>query len=175
MGTRTDIEQVSTKTGGQQDFMNRILSQLSPELMQSLMGGNEDAFRERFQRTTADPMQQQFREQVIPELQERFAGAGSRGGDAEALQLATAGQRLTGDLGRLFEESYGNDISGQRQLMSSLSGQALGTDMFQNIAKQTTTADPFADLLGGFGKGIGSAIGSGGNPFSMFSGMFGNQ
>jgi len=169
MGTRTDIEQVGTKTGGQQDFMNRLLSQLSPELMQTLMGGNEDAFRERFQRTTADPMQQQFREQTI----ERFAGAGGRGGDAEALQLASAGQRLNSDLGRLFEESYGKDISEQRQLMSNLSGQALGTDMFQNIAKQTTTADPFADLLGGVGKGVGSAIGSGGNPFAMFKGIFG--
>lgn len=155
--TTTDFRQVGTKSPEQMQVLNSIMSQLSPELFQRLIG-DEQQFMDRYQRTTVDPAMQNFREQIIPELQEVFAGSGSKGGDVEARQLASAGQRLSSDLARLFEESFGQEQQQQRGFASNLAQLGLGTSPFENVATQTTRSDPFESFLGSFGKTAGSAL-----------------
>jgi hypothetical protein len=155
--TTTDIRQLATKSPEQMQVLNSIMSQLSPELLQRLMG-DEQQFRDRFQKTTVDPAMQNFQQQVIPQLQEVFAGSGSKGGDVEARQLAGAGQQLSTDLGRLFEESFGQEQQQQRGFASNLAQLGLGTSPFENVATQRTKTDPFESFLSSLGKTAGSAL-----------------
>src|SRR3972149_4664205 len=85
-------ETISNYSPEQRQLFDRLLGQLSPEVISDLFGPiTEGQLQERFNRTTGDPARRQFTEQLVPEPQELFTSAGGRGGDAEQYQLAAAG------------------------------------------------------------------------------------
>lgn len=96
------------------------------EYDQSLLGQGPEAFNQ-----FSQPYMQQFNEQVLPGIAERFAGAG-------ALSSSGFGQALGGAASGLQ--------SGLAQLFSQLQGQAASRQQgqFQNTAQQALNYQPFA-------------------------------
>jgi hypothetical protein len=122
-------KQVPLYSPEQQKLQRMITDNLSPELIQELYGPiNEGQLRERFERRTGDPARQQFREELIPELQEMFSGIGSKGGDAEQYQLASAYRRLDEDLARQYEDVYDRELNARRTgVQNVMSAQPVAT------------------------------------------------
>ncbi len=168
-GSKDKMKKVPTGSPQQQSFHNNILSQLqqmlqggggydqSQKYYQNLLQGGQEGF-ENF----SDPYMQQFNEQALPEIAERFAGAGalSSSGFGQALGGARAG--LQSQLAQLF---------------SALQNQAAGslTNQFNQLGQTGLNYQPFAyqnkkgnagflgplagGIAGSFAGPLGSALG----------------
>jgi hypothetical protein len=152
--TTTSYKQLPTKTPEQMALLNQFASILSPELLDQLMGSQEQ-FQERFQMGVVDPAMRTFREQIIPELQTAFAGSGSKGGTAQEAQLIGAGERLSSDLASLLAQAQAQELQQQRGFAGNIAQLGLGTSPFENVAIQKTRTSPFESLLSSLGQGVG--------------------
>lgn len=144
---------VSTQNPQQQQLFSQLAQILGPLLGQSggylgdILGGSPESF-ERFQA----PYMRQFREQIIPEIAERFAGAGALSSSGFQQSLGQAGAGLSENLASLKEG-----------LRSQIPGQVFGN--LQQLLGQQTQAflpkqQPFwQQLLGGAAGGIGQGAG----------------
>ena len=140
---KVENQQFSTQNSAQQKMMNRVMKQLSPELIGQLFGPiDEGKLRDRFDRTTGDPARKQFTEQRIPEMQELFAGMGIRGGDLPQYQLASGAERLEEGLAGQFEGLYGQEEDNRRKSIMSL----LGMDVTGN--QPTMTSQNYGSAFG---------------------------
>jgi hypothetical protein len=192
--TTEQVNMVETMTPQQRTFFEQMFSYLNPELLQQLFGGtfglqsdamkniaqqagpiDEETLRRRFQTRTADPTMQQFREEVVPMLQERFGAMGSGGGPSEQAALAQSGERLSADLSRQYEDVY--DAAQNRQLaagqaISQMSTQQMAALMpyiqqlisaqtQQPVITQTTKTSPFESFINAAAQGVGTAFGGG--------------
>jgi hypothetical protein len=135
------FEQVPTVTPEQKQLLNQLIGMLGGEgqlgagMEESLSQLRElmDPSSEAMQRF-ADPYMRQFKEETIPGIGERFAGAGAEGG---ALSSSAFGQALGGagaglqtqlaGLKSQLQRGAAQDILGQFQ---SILGPALGTQPF---------------------------------------------
>ena len=169
-GTKDQTKKLETYTPEQQRQLSSLLSLLSPEgalgqgygqslgRLQEMLDPNSAAQ----QRFTA-PYMQQFQEQTVPQLAERFAGAG--GG---ALSSSGFGQALSSAAGGL--QSNLAQLKGQlqQQAIQDILGQ------YQNLSQMGLGAKPFGyqhiqgspGLLGYAAKGYGKA---------GFPGLFSNN
>ena len=133
----------------QQQLLSQLLQMLGGEgelgqasgdalaQLKELMDPSSEA-QQRF----ADPHMQQFQQQTLPGIAERFAGAGAQGG---ALSSSGFGQALGGAAAGLQTQLAGmkselqkgsiQDILGQ---FKSLLGQGLGTQSFSNVYQHPT-------------------------------------
>lgn len=154
---KVKTEQISRFSPEQQKLFRQITSQLTPEMIQQLYGPiDRDTLRQRFETTTAEPARQAFSEELVPELQELFAGMGIGGGDAPQYQLASAGRRLESDLARQFAGLQQSEEANRRNAITSLLGA-------QAVTPQQTISGG-QDL-----SGIGSQLGGiGGDIFSRW-------
>lgn len=135
-GSKDQFKQVSRATpeqqiGLQQYFQNPInqnpLYQQGSSYLQNLLGGDQASY-DRF----AAPYMQQFEQQIVPGIAERFAGMGTGGSLSSSglnQSLARAGENLQTNLAGL---------QSQRQLQ--------GAQLGLGYAQQ-----PYSNLLGGLG------------------------
>lgn len=154
------FEQVPTMTPEQQQHLQQLLQMLSSEgqLGQGYQGGLQQLMElmdpsSEAQQKFAEPYMQQFNQETIPGLAERFAGAGATGG---ALSSSGFGQALGGAAGGLqtqlaalksqIQRGAIQDILGQYQ---STSGSALGAQPF-GYYQQPAQQGLGASLLQGY-------------------------
>lgn len=186
-GARDQFKNVPLLTPQQQSSLNQILGQLgqmqgptgaygmAQSRLADLLSGGSDVYS-----AFAAPYMRQFQEQTVPQLAERFAGFGGRGG---ALSSSGFGQGL-GAAGAGLQESLASMGAGLQQnalqqalgQYNTLAGLGLGTRAFQ---PQFIPGQPgiFGGLLGGLGGGIGRGFSGGAENYfgSLFNRLFGMQ
>lgn len=143
------MNKVATKTKTQQALMNQLLQMVGPQgqygrgqqnalnLQQQYMDPSSQAVQQFTQ-----PYMDQFNNQIVPGLAERFAGAGAMGGGLSSSgfgqSLSTAGSQLQNQLAALkagIGQQAANSLMGQYNNMLNL---GLGTDMFAYQQKAPT-------------------------------------
>jgi hypothetical protein len=160
-GSRDKLKKKQTYTPGQMQFLDQLLGSLSGggqeggnflDYFKNLLGGEEgQGDFENF----AAPYKEQFQNETIPMLAERFAGAG--GGMGGALSSSGFGQSLS-SAGSNFNAQLAQLYAGLRQnaagQMSGLAGLGLGS---QPYAFQHKPASPgfLQSGLSGFMQGFG--------------------
>jgi len=192
-GSKDKFKQLSTLDPSQQQALQGILGQLglmggqggaysgAQNYLSSILSGDPNALAE-----FEAPYRQQFEQQTIPMLAERFAGAGggmgggfSNSGFGQALGGAGAGlqAQLAGLHGALRQNAAGQAL-GQFNQLANL---GLNTRSFENVYQPGSTG-----LLGGALQGLGAGAGLGlgmlggsalpggiSSLFSLLSGLFG--
>lgn len=128
--------------------------------LQNLLSGNPEAFR-----NFEAPYMQNFQQNIIPGIAERFAGAGTGAGagSSSALNnsLAQAGRNLQTDLAGLRSglqmQALPQALGYAQQPISNIFGaaQAIPNQYYENPAKQGT----LQELLKAFAQGAGKSIG----------------
>jgi len=163
-GSKDKMKKLPTMTPQQESILNALLSKLEGSLggsyekglssLQELLDPSSSAY----QRFT-DPYMQQFEQQTVPSLAERFAGAGATGG---ALSSSGFGQALS---------SAGSQLQSQlAQLKSGLQQQAIRDilSQYQSILGVGLGSQPFAYThkpgLSGLGENLLSGYMSSGFP-----------
>lgn len=162
------VHQATTQTPEQQEFLRQMLSQLqgggTNENYQAAQGylsqllQNDPASYEKF----AAPYMQQFQQQTVPRLAERFAGMGgglgggalSSSGFAQA--LGGAGSDLQARLAQLYS---GRQMDAANQSMgnyTNLASLGLGQRGFENYYQPGSPGIGGA-LIGGLAGGVGKA------------------
>lgn len=162
-GSEDKLKKVPTGTGQQRQFGNDIISwlqnmmqgggfDLANQYDQRLLGQGPEAFNQ-----FASPYLQQFEEQILPQIAERFAGGGalSSSGFGQALGGASAG--LQSQLAQLFSDlqnQAANRQSGQFQNISQL---GLNYSPYDYV-KQQGSQGFLGNFVGGLGQGAGSSL-----------------
>ena len=139
---------------------------LANQYQQNLLGQGPEAFNQ-----FSAPYLQQFEEQMLPQIAERFAGGGalSSSGFGQALGGASAG--LQSNLAQLFSQLQQQAAQGQQSQFQNLSQVGLGYSPFA-YNQQQGSGGFLAPLLGGIGTALGGPIGGaiGGGIGSLFKG-----
>ena len=164
-GSPDKLKKVATGTKEQQGLHNNILQQAmgmsgagggyqqSQDYYNSLLQPGNEAFQ-----NFASPFMNQFEEQILPGIAERFAGYG---GGAGALSSSGFGQALGG---------AGAGLQSQlAQLFAQLQSQAAGaqTNQYNQLTQTGLNYQPFAyqqqqgsaGMLGPLATGVGTALG----------------
>jgi len=162
-GSEPKIKKKQAYTDQQMQFLN--------QLMGSLMGGGKGNFLDYYQNLLggeggqgdfenfAAPYRQQFENETIPMLAERFAGAGGGMGGALSSSgfgqsLSSAGGNFNAQLAQLFA-SLRQNAAGQ---MSNLAGLGLGAQPYmftQQGANPGAWAQIGSAAMGAAGRGMG--------------------
>jgi hypothetical protein len=160
-GGKDKLEKIPNMTPEQEDFLKNLLGLLSGEgglgagfgestdYLRQLLDPNSEAVAQ-----FTKPYQQQFEQETIPMLAERFAGAG--GGMGGGLSSSGFGQSLG---------AAGSNLQTQlAALKAGLGQQAAGQlmNMYGNLASQGLGSKPFGYAKTGGGTGLlGGWAGSG--------------
>lgn len=160
-------KQLPTKTPQQQNVLSQYANQFNQlggaggnleratSILGNILSGDEGTFNK-----FAAPYMQQFEQQLVPQLAERFAGlGGAHGGGALqssgfAQALGGAGANLQSTLANLFanlQRGTANDVFGQ---YNQLAQTALGASPFENIRERGNTG-----VLGGLASGLSEGAG----------------
>ena len=164
--------QQSTLTGSQGGFLENLMQQLQQmsgggggmdQAMKTLMGFL-DPNSEQYKNFEA-PYMQQFNQQTVPGLAEKFAGFG--GGMGGGLSSSGFGQALGAAGGNLQTQLAQMKSQMQRQSVNDLFGQynqmanqGLGTRAFENQYQPGSTG-LLGSVLEGFSGGLGMGAGPG--------------
>ncbi len=162
-GREESFEQMPTKTGGQMDLLSQFIQSLmggqagqgKEEALKQLIGmltGSQESFQ-----AFEEPARRGFREQTIPDILERFSGAGARSSSGLQQTLAGAGRGLESDLA---QQRGGMKMDAIQRLLANFMGQsqqALGTQTFENIhrPRQPGLWEKLIQALGGAGQEFG--------------------
>ena len=170
-GSGPKIEQKATGTQAQMQFGGNDLINYLQQMMgqggglnaanqydQSLLSGNG------FEQFSA-PYLQQFQEQIMPQIAERFAGGGALSSSGFGQALGGAATGLQSQLAQLFSQLQGQASGRQQGQFHNLSQTGLGYSPFAYHEKQGTQG-LVAPLLtgaasafsGGFGSGIAKGL-----------------
>lgn len=105
----------------------------------------------------SQPYLQQFQEQVLPMIAERFAGGGALSSSGFGQALGGAGAGLQSQLAQLFSSLQGQASGRQQNQFQNLSSLGLGYNPFAYHEKQGTQGflAPFLTAAAGNIKGIG--------------------
>jgi hypothetical protein len=167
-GTKDKISQQPTLTSGQGNFLDLLMQQLqgmsgqgggmqeAMSLLQQYLDPNSSIYK-----NFEQPYLQQFEQQTIPGIAERFAGMG--GGMGGGLSSSGFGQALSSAAGNLqtnlaqmktgMQRDAARDIFGQYNQMA---GQGLGTRAFENMYQPGSTG-----LVGQLAQGLAGGLGGG--------------
>jgi len=162
-GGQDKMEQVPTLSKEQQTHLNQIMQMLDPQ--GSLGGANNQAIN--YQRQLMDPSSQavdqfaqpymnQFNQQTIPGLAERFAGMGAMGGGLSSSgfgqSLSSAGGNLQAMLAQLKAGLGQQAAQSLQSQYSQMSGQGMNAQPFGYQKKAPTMLGGFMDswAKGGF-------------------------
>lgn len=163
-GSGDKPQKIPTMTGSQKNFLSSILGQLGgmqgpsssyglaqQRLQEQLMGGNEayDAF--------AAPYMRQFQEQLVPQLAERFAGAGALSSSSFGQALGSAGAGLQEQLASLRANQQQGAIQNAFGQYNTLAGLGLGAQPF-GIGIKGGQSGFIPGLIGG---GVSGLMGGG--------------
>ena len=160
-------------TEQQKQSLNQILGQLggmaapsgaygmAQARLANLLGGGSDVYN-----AFAAPYLRQFQEQTVPQLAERFAGLGGRGGALSSSGfgqgLGAAGAGLQESLASLGANLQQNALQQALGQYNTLAGLGLGTRAFAptySPGQPGLLGNLFGGLLGGFGAGAGLGFG----------------
>jgi hypothetical protein len=166
-------KQQNVLTGDQNNFLSQLFQQLgglggegggmnnAMGLLQQYLDPNSDIYK-----NFEQPYLNEFNQQTIPGIAERFAGLG--GGMGGGLQSGAFGQALSSAAGNLqsnlaqmksgMQRNAIGDIFGQYNQMSN---QGLGTRAFENQYQPGNTGfvgNAITGLTGGLGSGAGLGL-----------------
>lgn len=182
-GSPDKLNKVATGTKQQEALHNNLLSQamgmsgagggydLAQNYFNNFLGSNQQQAFDQF----SSPYLQQFEEQMLPQIAERFAGAGALSSSGFGQALGGAASGLQSQLAQLFSQLQGQAAQQQYGQYNQLSQQGLGYQPFAYQQKQGSGGF-LAPMLGAaasaFGGPIGGALGSaiGGGISSLFKG-----
>jgi len=181
-GSPDKLKKVPTGTKSQEALHNNILAQamgltegggynLAQNYYNNFLGDNRQQAYDQF----SQPYLQQFQEQILPMIAERFAGQGalSSSGFGQALGGSAAG--LQSQLAQLFSELQRQAAGQQYNQFNQLSQTGLNYQPFA-YQQQQGSGGFLQPLLGGIGAAMGGPIGSalgqgiGGGISSLFKG-----
>jgi len=171
-GDEDELSKMATGTPEQQALHNQILSQAmgmgqqgggyqnANNYYNQFLGGNQQEAYNQF----ASPYLQQFEEQILPMISERFAGAGALSSSGFGQALGGAGAGLQAQLAQLFSSLQGQAAQQQYGQYNQLTQTGLNNEQFAYKRKPGSAGfgAPFlAGLSGEIGKASGDAIGKG--------------
>jgi hypothetical protein len=166
-GSKDKLKKVPTGTPEQQQFGGHDLISMLQQMMnqggglnaanqydQSLLGQGPEAFQ-----NFSEPYLQQFQEQIVPQIAERFAGAGALSSSGFGQALGGAGAGLQSQLAQLFSQLQGQASGRQQNQFANLSQLGLGYSPFA-YNKQEGSEGFAGPLLGSFMDAFGKAGGN---------------
>ena len=180
-GSPDKLKKIDTGTKQQQGLHNNILAQamgmsqggggydLANQYFNNLLGGNQQEAFNQF----SQPYMQQFEEQMLPQIAERFAGAGALSSSGFGQSLGGAASGLQSQLAQLFSQLQGQAAQQQYGQYNQLSQTGLNYQPFA-YQKQAGSQGFLPSILAGVGTAaagpIGGAIGNvvGGGISNMF-------
>lgn len=178
-----DMKKVATMSPGQNNFLQQILQMLqgggklgqgnnqSLDYLQQLMNPDSEAVNQFTQ-----PYMNQFNQQTVPGLAERFAGMGALGGGLSSSgfgqSLSAAGGNLQSNLAQL-KAGLGQQAAGQlMNQYGNFSQQALGAQPFGYTQPTQGLLPSLATSYAGAGfPGIGNPFGGGNQGYQNSQGM----
>lgn len=171
-GSPDKLKKVSAGTPQQQALHSNILQQamgmqgqnggynLAQNYFNNLLGGSQQEAFDQF----SDPYMQQFQEQILPQLAERFAGAGALSSSGFGQALGGSASGLQAQLAQLFSELQRQAAGQQYNQYNQLAQTGLNYQPFQYSQKQGSQGF-LGNALGGLGTSmmgpLGNALGSG--------------
>ena len=182
-GSPDKLEKIATGTKEQEALHGNILSKamglsqggggfdLAQQYFNNFLGPNQQQAFNQF----SAPYLQQFQEQMLPQIAERFAGGGALSSSGFGQALGGAGAGLQAQLAQLFSQLQGQAANQQYGQFNQLSQQGLGYQPFAYQQKQGS-GGMLAPLLGGIAGAMGGPIGAalgqgiGGGISSLFKG-----
>jgi hypothetical protein len=133
-GSPDKFKKLDTGTKSQQQFGGEDLIALLQQMMgqgggldlanqydKSLLGQGPEAFNQ-----FSSPYLQQFQEQIIPQIEERYAGAGALSSSAFGQAIGGAGAGLQSELAKLFSSLQAGAAGRQQGQFQNLSNTGLG-------------------------------------------------
>jgi hypothetical protein len=185
-GSPDKLNKIATGTRQQEGLHNNILSQamglsgngggydLAQQHFNNLLGSNQqDAFNQ-----FSSPYLQQFQEQLLPQIAERFAGQGALSSSGFGQALGGAASGLQSQLAQLFSSLQQQAAGQQYNQFNQLSNTGLNYQPFA-YQQQQGSGGFLAPLLSGIGGAAGGPIGAalgqgiGGGISSLFKGQSG--
>lgn len=184
-GSPDKLKKIPTGTKEQQGLLNNILAQamgmsqgggydLAQQYFNNFLGPNQQQAFDQF----SQPYMQQFEEQMLPQIAERFAGMGALSSSGFGQALGGAASGLQSQLAQLFSQLQSQAAGQQYNQYNQLAQQGLGYQPFAYQQKQGSGGF-LAPMLGAaasaFGGPIGGALGSaiGGGISNLFKGRGG--
>lgn len=153
-GKKGKTKKLSTQTPEQEQLLKLINEGLT-----SGEGPLKDIFGDfdpaAFEAGVSKPALQQFQDEILPLLQEKFIAGNQQGGSG----MARAGAKAATDLQSRLAELMYNARNQQTQNKISGVNTALGTKAFENI-HQPGTEGAVQGFVKGVGQGVGNAAGA---------------
>jgi hypothetical protein len=167
-GSSDKLSKVPTGTPQQQDLHNLLL-QLA-QGMGGQGGGYQNAqnYYNKFltegtgnqaYQNFAAPFMNQFNEQILPQIAERFAGAGALSSSGFGQALGGAGAGLQAQLAKLFADLQSNAAEQQTGQFNQLATKGLGYEPFA-YNKEQGSSGILGNLLGGAGMALSGPLGN---------------
>jgi hypothetical protein len=165
-GSKDKFKKLPTGTQQQQGLHNSILGQamnmqgqgggydLANQYFNSLLGGNQQQAFDQF----SAPYLQQFQEQMLPQIAERFAGAGALSSSGFGQALGGAASGLQSQLAQLFSQLQQQAAGQQYGQYNQLASTGLGYQPFA-YQQKPGSAGFFAPMLGAAATALGGPIG----------------
>lgn len=170
-GSKPRMKKQSLLQPGQQEGLNQILQnplasnplyQKGSSYLQNLLGGGNEAYQQFEQ-----PLLDQFQEQIIPQIAERFAGMGTGSGALSSSGLNQSLAQGMKGLGSILGQQRANLTAGSLGQASQYAQQpvnnllnALGIRSFQPY-RESPQQGFLAPLLGGALGGLTGGLGTG--------------
>jgi len=163
-GTEDKVEQMPTMNPQQMKLLNSLISQQGKlqkggygdamSLLQQYLNPQSDVYSN-FEK----PYLQEFEQQTVPGLAERFAGLGAMGGGLSSSgfgqALGAAGANLQTQLASMKQQYQRQSINDLLNQYNQLTNTGLNARTFENTYQQGSTG-----LLGGLGTGLAGGIGT---------------
>lgn len=183
-GNKEKFKQVGTKTPGQLQGLEGILEQLrnmagqggaysgAQNYLSKILSGDKGALAE-----FEAPYRQEFEQQTIPGLAERFAGMNAMGSGLSSSgfgqALGGAGAQLQSQLAGLHGKLRQNASDQAFGQFNQLANHGLGTNTFENVY-QPESSSLFGSALEGGAEGFGQLLVEKGLPIliSLISKLF---
>lgn len=166
-GSPDKLKKVPTGTPEQQNLHGNILSNamnmqqpgggydLAQNYFNNFLGADQQQAFDQF----SQPYLQQFQEQMLPQIAERFAGAGALSSSGFGQSLGGAASGLQAQLAQLFSQLQSQAAGQQYNQYNQLSQTGLNYQPFA-YNKQQGSSGFLGPLLGGIGTAMGSPIGN---------------
>ena len=166
-GSEDKLKKVPNKTKEQDQLNNNILQQamgmsgsgggydLAQQYYNNFLGPNQqDAFNQ-----FSAPYMQQFMEQILPQIAERFAGGGALSSSGFGQAIGGAGAGLQAQLAQLFSDLQQKAAGQQYNQYNQLSQTGLNYDPY-NYVKQQGSQGFLGNFTNALAQGVGSPLGN---------------
>jgi hypothetical protein len=165
-GSPDKMQKVPTGTKEQQALHNNILAQamgmqgqgggynLAQNYFNNFLGPNQQEAYDQF----SEPYLQQFQEQLLPQIAERFAGAGALSSSGFGQSLGAGASNLQSQLAQLFSQLQSQAAGQQYNQYNQLAQTGLNYQPFGYVNKQGSSG-LLSNLFGGVGSSLGGPIG----------------